>query len=220
MFKEIIKAFRRENVVEELTSQLEEMLQAGRWMFDRATEVLAHNKDWQVMSDELYARDKQINALEQRIRERIVTHLSLGNQADLAACLALMSIVKDAERIGDYCKNIFEVGRFYREPYQHPEYMQPLTEICQEVSELFERTREAFTTSRGSLAKEILQVVNGITERCDMLIRQLLSVHEDIAPDEAVAYVLLARHYKRVACHLANVATSVLSPVPMLDFRH
>jgi phosphate uptake regulator len=33
-----------------------------------------------------------------------------------------------------------------------------------------------------------------------------------------VAYVLLARHYKRVAAHLSNIATSVVSPVPLLDF--
>ena len=36
---------------------------------------------------------------------------------------------------------------------------------------------------------------------------------------EAVAYSLLARHYKRVSSHLANVATAVLGKVEDLDFR-
>ena len=31
--------------------------------------------------------------------------------------LALISVAKDAERIGDYCKNLFEVGRFYDEGF-------------------------------------------------------------------------------------------------------
>jgi phosphate uptake regulator len=35
----------------------------------------------------------------------------------VAACLALMSVAKDAERIGDYCKNVFEVGQFYKEDF-------------------------------------------------------------------------------------------------------
>ncbi len=36
---------------------------------------------------------------------------------------------------------------------------------------------------------------------------------------EAVAYSLLARHYKRVSSHLANVSTAVLGKVEELDFR-
>jgi phosphate uptake regulator len=31
--------------------------------------------------------------------------------------------------------------------------------------------------------------------------------------------VLLARFYKRVAAHLGNIASSVVSPVPMIDYR-
>ncbi len=34
-----------------------------------------------------------------------------------------------------------------------------------------------------------------------------------------MAYSLLARHYKRVSSHLANIATAVLGKVEELDFR-
>ena len=40
-----------------------------------------------------------------------------------------------------------------------------------------------------------------------------------IETHEAVAYSLLARHYKRVSSHLANVATAVLGRIEDLDFR-
>ena len=69
------------------------------------------------------------------------------------------------------------------------------------------------------LAEEVLDTASTARGRCDVVIRQLLSMHDKIAPDEAVAYVLLARFDKRVAAHLANVATSVVSPVPMIDYR-
>ena len=36
---------------------------------------------------------------------------------------------------------------------------------------------------------------------------------------EAVAYSLLGRHYKRVASHLANIATAVFGKIEELDFR-
>ncbi len=203
----------------QLASQIAEMLQAGKWMFDQAYRVLMREQDWEPVADPLYDRDKQINLAEQRIRERIVTHLSVGNQADLAACLALMSIVKDAERIGDYCKNIFEVGRFYRNPYKHDEYSQPLRDIQHQVLDMFDPTREAFVNSDDDLAEQVVDTKNGLSKQCDMVTTQLLQKHDNLQADEAVAHVLLARHYKRVAGHLANIATSVISPLPMLDFQ-
>jgi phosphate uptake regulator len=219
MLREIINAFRRKDVVHELHAKVGEMLEDGQWMFEQATHVLLRECQWDDLSDELYRRDKRINHLEQDIRERIVTHLSVGNQADLAPCLALMSTVKDAERIGDYCKNIFEVGKFYRDTYEHHEYAAPLEEIRKKVVGLFEPTRQSLLALKKGKAESILQEGSSISKQCDVIIQQLLSMSGQFPADEAVAYVLLARHYKRVAAHLCNIATSVLSPVPLLDFR-
>ncbi len=36
--------------------------------------------------------------------------------------------------------------------------------------------------------------------------------------DEAVSYGMLARHMKRIAAHLSNIASSVVTPVENLDF--
>ena len=219
MLKEILSALRGRDVLAEMITKLGEMLEAGEWMFEQASEVLMREIDWSSVSDPLYARDKQINEIERGIRERIITHLSVGHQEDLGACLVLMSVVKDAERIGDYCKNLFEVARFYQREYTRTEYAEPLAEIRAAVKPLFAASRQAFTEADSKGAYSILGQASTITKRCDQLIRQLLSVHDQIAPDEAVAYVLLSRFYKRVAAHLANIATSVVSPVPMLDYH-
>ena len=219
MLKEIIRAFRHKDVIKELAAQVGDMLDAGAWMFEQAGTALAHEVDWNAICDPLYERDRQINGIEQSIREKIVTHLSVGNQGDMAPCLVLMNVVKDAERIGDYCKNIFEVGRFYQHEYTHPEYARTLDDIRTQTVPLFADARKAFVAADARLAKRIMDIASKLRARCDVVIRQLLSVHDQIAPDEAVAYVLLARFYKRVAAHLANIATSVVSPVPMLDYR-
>ena len=113
MLKELLAALKGTDALSEMISRVGEMIEAGKWMFERAAEALAREADWETTADELYARDRQINEIEQNVRERIVTHLSLGHQADLSACLVLMSVVKDAERIGDYGKNIFEIGKFF-----------------------------------------------------------------------------------------------------------
>lgn len=219
MLREIIRVFQKKDVVQELSAQIGEMLEAGEWMFDQATKVLMREQDWRPIADQLYERDQQINRLEQKTRERIVTHLSVSGHGDLAACLALMNVVKDAERIGDYCKNIFEVGRFYTDPYQHAEYAETLDDIRKGVLDLFCPTRKAFLNLDADVAAEVMSANHGFGKQCDTIIHQLLRMHDDFAADEAVAYVLLARHYKRVGSHLSNIASSVVSPVPKMDFR-
>ncbi len=220
MLKELINAFRRKDILDELTGRVGEMLDAGLWMFEKASDVLMRESDWNEQADPLYQRDQEINRIEREIREKIVTHLTVSATVpgDALPCLMLMNVVKDAERIGDYCKNIFEVGKFYVEPFEHQEFWQPLKGIRDDVAGLFPHAREAFIEDDSSVAKRAIARCRDIGQQSDMIIQQLLKLHDNIHADEAVAYVLLARHYKRVAAHLSNIATSVVSPVPMLDF--
>ena len=218
MWKQIIQAFRHQDVIKDLSAQVGQMLDAGAWMFEQACDVLMHKVEWDAVSDPIYERDQAINGLQQDIREKVVTHLSVGNQGDLAPCLVLMSVVKDAERIGDYCKNIFEVGKFFHGSYGHRSYAEPLDQIRKDVSDLFEPTKQAFLTGDEDLARNVLDHTGSVIKQCDLIIQQLLSIDDEFPAAEAVAYVLLARHYKRVNSHLSNIATSVLSPIPLLDY--
>ena len=218
MLRELLHALRRSNAIPEMFNQVAEMLEIGQWMFLQASEVLIRETDWHGVSDELYSKDRQINKIEQEIRERIVTHLVAGSKADLSACLMLMSVVKDAERIGDYCKNIFEVGKFYEREYAHPEYAGPLQQIRDSVTPMFAQAKQAFLTEDAALASKVMTEGSKDRQKCDLLIQQLLTAQGKLPSDEAVAYVLLSRFYKRVSAHLANIATSVISPVPMLDY--
>jgi len=219
MWQKILDALTTTDALGEMMSQLGDMLEAGQWMFERASEVLMRRMDWASSARELYARDRQINRIEQDLRERVIAYLSVGNRSGLGACLVLMSIVKDAERIGDYCKNIFEVGKFYERQYSHPQYAGPLESVRGGVLPLFQRARTAFVDSDSGLARSVMDAAGSLTKTCDVLIRQLLSTTEPMPADEAVAYVLLARFYKRVAAHLGNIASSVVSPVALIDYR-
>ena len=78
-----------------------------------------------------------------------------------------MSVVKDAERIGDYCKNIFEVGKYYRGPYEHREYGQPLEEIRGDIANLFEPAKHSFLEANKRVAKELLRKTAGMGKTSD-----------------------------------------------------
>jgi len=218
VLKQIFAALRKTDALGEMTDQFAEMLQLGQWMFQQARGVLAGQTSADDVRDELYVRDRKINALERHIRERIVVHLVTGHEADVGVCLVLMSVVKDAERIGDYCKNLFQVAEQFTGQYTRAEYTVPLDDLAGQIDELFPVVREAFTEASKSQSKLAVTDTTMLRKQCDMLVKQLLTPGGPAAPEEAAALVMRARFLKRIAAHLGNIATSVNNPVPMLDY--
>ena len=219
MFRQLFSAWKSGDVLDEAFAELAQMLDHAQWMFVQANGVLRSPATAHEVREPLYKRDKAINDLLRSIRGKIVQHLNINPGVDVAACLALMSVAKDAERVGDYCKNVFEVGQFYREEFRVSRYHDPLEAVRRRVEELFGQVKAAFLGSDTKGAKAVLRTADGIGDDCDLVIEQLLGDAASIQTHEAVAYSLLARHYKRVSSHLSNVATAVLGKVEELDFR-
>ena len=218
MLRELLAAWRGRDALAQMFGDFDQMLEETHWMFQQAVEVFFSRVDWQAVQDPLYQRDKHVNQLEQSIRAQIVKHLTIRPESNLAACLVLMSVVKDAERIGDYCKNIFEVGKFYTREFTSRRYLEPLERIRAGTEQLFRTTKEAFNQSDLEKARQALGAFGTLSKECDLLVRQLLRERDSIPTDEAVAYSLLARHLKRIAAHLSNIATAVVAPVHRLDY--
>ena len=115
----------------------------------------------------VFTRDQDINRLLRSLRGNIVTHLSVNRNADIAACLALMSIAKDAERIGDYCKNLYEVtehGDFGQSPSP---YQERIRQIPGEVEKIFDLVRAAFQNSDTKEAKVAIKAADAVRAACD-----------------------------------------------------
>jgi phosphate uptake regulator len=55
-----------------------------------------------------------------------------------------------------------------------------------------------------------------IAKKCDAIIQEVAK--SNLSVNEAVAYALIARHFKRICAHLANIATSVVLPLSDLDY--
>jgi len=218
MLRELLAAWRGRDALSQMFDEFDRMLAETEWMFQQAVEVFFSRVDWQAVQDPLYERDKQVNHLEQSIRAQIVKHLTVRPEANLGACLVLMSVVKDAERIGDYCKNIFEVGKFYEREFTKRRYLEALEGIRGRTQDLFTHARKAFGESDVDVAREVLAAFGQLGKECDLLIRELLRERDTIPTDEAVAYSLLARHMKRIGAHLANIATAVVAPIHRLDY--
>ncbi|PMR69089.1 phosphate signaling complex PhoU family protein [Halomonas heilongjiangensis] len=218
MFRQLYSALTSENTLDKAFEDLTLMLEHGAWMFARADEVLNSSVSAEQVRQPLYDRDRAINELERSIRRKVLRHLTVNPGHDVAICLALMSVGKDAERIGDYCKNVFEVGAFYTEGFHVPGYQEPLDRMAEQLSGTFDLLIEATRDGDEGQAQQVLATTGEIRSHCDRLIEALLREESQIEFHEAVAYSLLARHYKRVASHLANIATAVTGRLEDLDF--
>jgi len=218
MFRQLFSAIASAKGINESFDHFEEMVRHSHWMFRQANAVLKNEATVEEVADALYERDIQINRLERQIRRELVRHLTIYPGKDVAACLTLMSIAKDAERIGDYCKNVFEIGRFYHEPWSQSGFIVPLEEIHQRVDALFEGALDAFHGSDEKKAKALLDEVGDLKHRCSEIERALLNESHKYGTSEAVAISLMARHYKRVAAHLGNICTAVTGEVAQLGY--
>ena len=112
VFRTFREIFRRDNWSQATTGRVGEMLDLCVAMNRYVYRVLIEGLDHTDAQSELYDRDKRINVLEREVRRSVVTHLALGQGSrDIPSGLIFMNAVKDAERIGDYLKNIYDVAR-------------------------------------------------------------------------------------------------------------
>jgi len=220
MFREIIQALRKQDTLSEMISFFGEMLEIGHSIFKQGIEVATHDIPADQYRDELFTRDRKINKLERAIREKIVCHLATGHEGDTGLCLVLMSVVKDAERIGDYCKNLFEIGDQFKGSYKQAGYTVPLADLAVKIDNLFPQVQQTFAAEEKKLSLAAVEESIVIRSQCDLLLKQLLTPGGITQPDEAAALALRARYIKRIAAHLGNIATSVGNPIPMLDYQN
>jgi len=216
MFKKLMAVWRGKTFLSEIVKDFEQMLALGEEIFGQASRVWQRKLPPEKIKDNLYSIDRQINKVEQGIRRRLVEHLAIEPEVDVAACLVFMSIVKDAERIGDYSKNIFEVALLREKGPEEDELVNALKEIQEAVSENFRQTRDAFAEAKLKKAKTIMDKHHKIAMRCEELIRTMAK--KEIPSNKAVCYTLLTRYLKRVSAHLANIASAIVKPVEKIDF--
>ncbi len=216
MFKSLMAFWKGKDFLTEVLEEFKEMLSDTKSMFESVCEALIKRRDEPNLEEKIYKVDKRVNLLEREIRKRIVEHLSIHPGADVPVSLVLMSVVKDAERIGDYCKNLLEITQFLDKPVEKNRFEELFNGIDKKILETFEMTEKAFIESDEKVAKQIMYLEREIVKNCDNIIKK--TARGGLSVNEAVCFALLARYFKRVAAHLANIGSSVILPISDLDF--
>ena len=216
MFKNLLQFWKGKDFLNQVLEEFKNMLDDAQIMFNAVCAKLLDNIEEEGLREKIYAIDRKVNELQRDIRKRVVEHLSIRPSVDVPTCLLLMSVVKDAERLGDYAKNLYEVSRLLEVPINREKYNELFNNIEQEISELFGDTKKAFMESDENEAAKTWTLKREISKRCDNILEEVIK--SDLSVKEAVAFTLMARYFKRITAHLTNIATSVIVPLSDLDY--
>ena len=216
-FKSIMSLFREDDWAGDLVEMLDEMLELSGRMFTYTMGVVVRAENSADHNAELFDRDKRINSLMRKIRRRVVSRLSVGGRRDeIPTALIFMNAVKDAERIGDYVKNLYEIADLMGDQPDRALYEKRLGDRTNRIGVLIEATREAFTASDDEAAARVIADARRLGKECETAIREITKWSGSVR--DAVCLVLALRFMKRVSSHLSNIVTTVVMPVDLLDF--
>ncbi len=199
---------------QEILSLFEEMLDDGRHIFDAATNCLLAGADPDAVKEDIWKTDIRINKNERKIRRRVLTHAALVGRAAVAGDLIWISLVKDAERIGDYGKNIYDIAAIGRPLI--PECRESLLILREQASRMLVRTKNIYRAEDEDAARDF---INEASELCHLCDRRTEEIIRSTDGDGALAASALCyRYFKRIVSHQMNIVTAVVMPFDKLDF--
>lgn len=196
---------------EDIQQRFLQMLEDGRHIYDASANALVGGTDPESIRSDLFATDKRINQTEQELRRLIVVHGTVHGATSFPAMLVLMSLAKDAERIGDYAKNIFDLcvaGPSLGEERK------TLIELKDRISRLLVKARNLHESEDEGAARGFLEEADDIEDICDEGVKRLLAMKDVNTASAALSY----RYFKRVTSHASNIVTALVVPLDKLDF--
>jgi phosphate transport system protein len=219
MFKEWLAIFKKDTLMDRAYQRSYLMLDLTRVMFSRAKESLRQLEDDQIGID-IYDKDSEINKYEREVRRNVFNHLTVSGAAKLPSGLALVSIIIDIERIGDYTKNIVELALNHPGKLHGGKYEKDLQRVEQALEDNFAKTRDCFESCDETTAINLLEEYKWVNPICDKILIGLIKEEDkNILCGDAVSLAMYFRWLKRINSHLRNIMTSVVNPFDRIGFE-
>jgi phosphate transport system protein len=160
---------------------------------------------------QITAQEKHIDHLYRKIEQDCVTLIALQSPVaqDLRLLSALMQLVRDLERIGDYAEDLGEIA-LQLFPYTTPDQMGQIKLMC-------DRCRAMLALSLAALSDLDAESGLAVKARDDAVdldyktLYQLLAQQRDIqgVVEPIVLLVLIIRYLERMADHATNIGKRV-----------
>jgi phosphate uptake regulator len=146
---------------------------------------------------------------ERMVRRTVLQHLALQPDQDLVASLVLVSIVQDAERIGDFARGLADLVPLARSRREGP-FRDRLTIAVDRLRPLFVTTATAYRADDLAGAKSVIAKTVELKRELIGLVAEIAA--SDLSADMAVVYSDAARILRRIGSHLSNICSTVSQP--------
>ncbi len=206
MLKELFGGGKGSTLLQSAFDDVTTMLAQGAKMLDHALAALL---DGQPLTVDLDAMDDVIDDGERMVRRSVLQHLTVNPQQDLVASLILVSMVQDAERIGDFARGLAELDGLTDKPLAGPA-AEELRQLAARLRPLFEVCARAFREDDVEGAREVVTTHTSLKRDFAAYVERI--ARSELSAGEAIAYASMARILRRISAHLSNIASTVTQP--------
>jgi phosphate transport system protein len=219
MFKKWLAIFKTDTLMHRAYQRSFEMLDITLAMYLEAKESLRQREDNEV-NVQIKETDKKVNSYEREVRRMVFNHLAVMGTADLPSGLALICIIIDIERIGDYAKNMVELALEHPGKLHGGEFEERISRIEEALGDNFVQAKKCFEKEDANFALQLLEKYAWVNDVCDEVVEALVrEKDESIKPGDSAALALYTRWLKRINSHLRNITTSVVNPFDRIGFE-
>ena len=204
------------DLLDSIDAKLSKMLTNSMHAYDISMSCLLGDTNLETVREDLYSTDKQINELHREVRREMIIHSAVNSRnLDIPLLLSYMTMSKDIERIGDYCKNLFEIaetGNSFAKGDDLDTYM----ELKNDIGKLIVYLQSCLNLDDESKVQDLITLGSSLNNDLDGKITALLEDKEKI--QYPVATTLFYRYLKRIVSHIVNAATAIIMPTDQIDY--
>ncbi|MDA0709457.1 MAG: PhoU domain-containing protein [bacterium] len=187
------------------------MITESEGMFGAACGAMFEGKKSPI---DVVERDENIDIGERMVRRLVFQHIMMNPDQDLPSALALVSVVHDAERIGDYNKSLLYLSRWRSANFmQHPQ-AKNCAELRVIIAPMIGQTLKTIRDGDAAIARIVMAQNLVVKERTHGIQEALLQSAEGRRED--VVCSSCAQYLRRISAHLSNIASSVANPFDQL----
>lgn len=187
------------------------MIQECARMFGAATGALI---DGQPPPIDVVEKDENVDLGERMVRRLVFQHIMMNPDQDLPSALALVSVVHDAERLGDYNKSLLYLTQWRTGDLMH----HPQALVCAEIRDLivpmFDHALKAIQKGDVNEARKVMDQNLVVKEKTQKL-QEALMQNADGGREDVVCSSC-AQYLRRISAHLSNITSSVANPFDLL----
>ena len=204
------------DLLDSIDAKLSEMLTNSMHAYDITMNCLLGDTNLETVREDLYNSYKAINELHREVRREMIIHSAVNSRnLDIPLLLSYMTMSKDIERIGDYCKNLFEIaetGNSFAKGDDLDTYM----ELKNDIGKLIVYLQSCLNLDDESKVQDLITLGSSLNNDLDEKITALLEDKEKI--QYPVATTLFYRYLKRIVSHIVNAATAIIMPTDQIDY--